>query len=70
MQACAGAEAAYTRALSAASKVRLVGGCDGASLHAALDGFSDLPFMVGQVCHPSSSAPMYFSYSSAAVLYF
>ncbi|BDA42713.1 hypothetical protein COCOBI_03-6060 [Coccomyxa sp. Obi] len=48
LQACAGAEAAYTRALSAASKVRLVGGCDGASLHAALDGFSDLPFMVGQ----------------------
>lgn len=52
MQACAGAEAAYTRALSAASKVPLVGNCDGASLRAALDGFSDLPFMVGQVCDP------------------
>lgn len=47
-QACAGAEAAYTRALTAASKVPLVGGCDGASLRAALCGFSDLPFMVGQ----------------------
>lgn len=69
MQACAGAEAAYTRALSAASKVRLVGGCDGASLHAALDGFSDLPFMVGQVCDPSSSACMYFSVLRAAGLY-
>jgi hypothetical protein len=49
LQACAGAEAAYVRALEAASKVPLVGHCDGASLRAALDGFSDLPFMVGQV---------------------
>ena len=33
----------------AASKVKLVGDCDGASVRGALDGFSDLPFMVGQV---------------------
>ena len=48
-QACANAEAAYTRTLTAASKVKLVGDCDGASVRGALDGFSDLPFMVGQV---------------------
>jgi hypothetical protein len=48
MQACANAEAAYTRTLTAASKVKLVGDCDGASVRGALDGFSDLPFMVGQ----------------------
>ena len=48
-QACAGAEAAYTRALTAASRVALVGDCDGASLRGALSGFSDLPFMVAQV---------------------
>ncbi len=67
MQACAGAEAAYTRALSAASKVRLVGGCDGASLHAALDGFSDLPFMVGQVSY-RLRAPLYVTCSSPVYL--
>ena len=49
LQACANAEAAYTRTLTAASKVKLVGDCDGASVRGALDGFSDLPFMVGQV---------------------
>lgn len=48
LQACANAEAAYTRTLTAASKVKLVGDCDGASVRGALDGFSDLPFMVGQ----------------------
>ena len=51
LQACANAEAAYTRTLTAASKVKLVGDCDGASVRGALDGFSDLPFMVGQVIH-------------------
>ena len=49
LQACANAEAAYTRTLTAASKVKLVGDCDGASVRGALDGFSDLPFMIGQV---------------------
>ena len=49
LQACANAEAAYTRTLTAASRVKLVGDCDGASVRGALDGFSDLPFMVGQV---------------------
>ncbi len=49
-QACAGAEAAYARALTAASRVPLVGECDGASLRGGLSGFSDLPFMVAQVC--------------------
>ena len=55
-QACANAEAAYTRTLTAASKVKLVGDCDGASVRGALDGLSDLPFMIGQVTgaeHPS-----------------
>ena len=51
LQACANAEAAYTRTLTAASKVKLVGDCDGASVRGALDGFSDLPFMIGQVPH-------------------
>ena len=51
LQACANAEAAYTRTLTAASKVKLVGDCDGASVRGALDGFSDLPFMIGQVAH-------------------
>ena len=49
LQACANAEAAYMRTLTAASKVKLVGDCDGASVRGVLDGFSDLPFMVGQV---------------------
>ena len=58
LQACANAEAAYTRTLTAASKVKLVGDCDGASVRGALDGFSDLPFMVGQ----ASLSPFQLSY--------
>lgn len=48
-QALASAETAYTRAMTAVSKVALVGDCDGATLRAALHGFSNLPFIVGQV---------------------
>jgi len=47
-QALAGAEAAYTRALTAASRVALAGDCDGAALCAAAAGLADLPFQVGQ----------------------
>ncbi len=47
-QALAGAEAAYTRALTAASRVALAGDCDGAALYAAAAGLADLPFQVGQ----------------------
>lgn len=47
-QALAGAEAAYTRALTAASRVVLAGDCDGAALCAAAAGLADLPFQVGQ----------------------
>eukprot|EP00884_Botryococcus_braunii_P012143 jgi/Botrbrau1/2092/Bobra.0047s0050.1 len=48
LQALAAAEGAYTRAMTAVSKITLVGDCDGATLRAALHGFSDLPFVVGQ----------------------
>ena len=47
-QALAAAEAAYTRALTAASRVVLAGDCDGAALCAAAAGLADLPFQVGQ----------------------
>ncbi|KAK9830979.1 hypothetical protein WJX81_004843 [Elliptochloris bilobata] len=48
LQALAAAEAAYTRALTAASRVALAGDCDGAALCAAAAGLADLPFQVGQ----------------------
>ncbi|KAK9817288.1 hypothetical protein WJX72_012262 [[Myrmecia] bisecta] len=48
LQALAGAEAGYLRAMAAVSKVNLVGECDGATLRAALKGFSELPSVVGR----------------------
>lgn len=47
IQAFAGAEAAYSRAMDAASKISLVGDSDGPTLRGALDGFSSLPIMMG-----------------------
>lgn len=47
-QALAAAEAAYTRALTAASRVALAGECDGAAMCAVAAGLADLPFQVGQ----------------------
>lgn len=46
-QALAGAEAAYARAMEAASKVSLVGEGDGPSLRGAMEGLPDLPMMLG-----------------------
>lgn len=56
MQAVTSAEAAYTRAMNAVSRVRLVSECDGPTLRAALTRFSDVPWMVGEVADPSLSA--------------
>lgn len=54
LQAFAGAEAAYARTMAAVSGRQLAGECDGASLRAALDAFSQMPHRMGtahsQVC--------------------
>ncbi|GAB4820234.1 hypothetical protein N2152v2_007280 [Parachlorella kessleri] len=47
LQAFAGAEAGYARAMEAAAKVSLVGDGDGPSLRGAMEGVIDLPMMLG-----------------------
>ena len=56
MQALSSAEAAYTRAMNAVSRVKLVGECDGPTLRAALARFSDIPWLIGEVGLPSGFA--------------
>lgn len=49
VQAMTSAEAAYSRAMTAVSRVKLAGELDGPSLRAALTRLSDVPWLVGEV---------------------
>lgn len=51
-QAVTAAEASYTRALNAASRVKLISECDGPSLRTAALRFSDIPWLVAEVSKP------------------
>ena len=48
----AASEAAYMRALRTVSHVNLAGDCDGPAMRAALQRFSDLPYILSEVGLP------------------
>lgn len=50
VQAMAQAEAAYVRVMRTASHVNLSGDCDGPAMRAAMQRFSDLPYILSEVC--------------------
>ena len=45
----AGAEVAYTKTMRTVSHVNLAGDCDGPAMRAALQRFSDLPYVLSEV---------------------